>query len=168
MRWTRNGQLPPHGSCCSRCASIAKSSPPCCRRSVGSIPVAVPTRSERGHGTALPGEVTSRCGGCCVAVHGHRPVTTLYRRSSASPISHLIPLSRSSSVLDFIYYPVSFILWCWHQVFGFIFTYSSAISWVLAIAFVTFTIRGIMFKPFVNQVRSMKKMQDFAPEMKKV
>jgi YidC/Oxa1 family membrane protein insertase len=25
-----------------------------------------------------------------------------------------------------------------------------------------------MFKPFVNQVRSMKKMQDFAPEMKKV
>src|SRR5699024_8391383 len=111
---------------------------------------------------------TSRSGCCCVADHGHRPVTTPYRRSSASPISHLIPLSRSSSVLDFIYYPVSFILWCWHQVFGFIFTYSSAISWVLAIAFVTFTIRGIMFKPFVNQVRSMKKMQDFAPEMKKV
>lgn len=71
-------------------------------------------------------------------------------------------------MLEFIYYPVSFILWCWHQVFGFIFSYSSAIAWVLAIAFVTFTIRGIMFKPFVNQVRSMKKMQDFAPEMKKV
>ncbi|MET7990507.1 membrane protein insertase YidC [Amycolatopsis sp. NPDC005232] len=71
-------------------------------------------------------------------------------------------------MLDFIYYPVSFILWCWHKVFGFAFGEASAISWILAIIFLTFTVRGIMFKPFVNQVRSMKKMQDFAPEMKKL
>ncbi|MEW2508158.1 membrane protein insertase YidC [Amycolatopsis sp. NPDC047767] len=71
-------------------------------------------------------------------------------------------------MLDFIYYPVSFILWCWHKVFGFAFGEGTAISWILAIIFLTFTIRGIMFKPFVNQVRSMKKMQDFAPEMKKL
>jgi YidC/Oxa1 family membrane protein insertase len=71
-------------------------------------------------------------------------------------------------VLDFIYYPVSFILWCWHKVFGLVFGESAAISWILGIIFLTFTVRGIMFKPFVNQVRSMKKMQDFAPEMKKL
>jgi YidC/Oxa1 family membrane protein insertase len=71
-------------------------------------------------------------------------------------------------VLDFIYYPVSFILWCWHKVFGFVFGEATAISWILGIIFLTFTVRGIMFKPFVNQVRSMKKMQDFAPEMKKI
>jgi YidC/Oxa1 family membrane protein insertase len=71
-------------------------------------------------------------------------------------------------VLDFVYYPVSFILWCWHKVFGFVFGEASAISWILGIIFLTFTVRGIMFKPFVNQVRSMKKMQDFAPEVKKV
>ncbi|WP_116043007.1 membrane protein insertase YidC [Amycolatopsis palatopharyngis] len=71
-------------------------------------------------------------------------------------------------MLDFIYYPVSFILWCWHKVFGFVFGEATAVSWVLAIIFLTFTVRGIMFKPFVNQVRSMKKMQDFAPEIKKV
>jgi YidC/Oxa1 family membrane protein insertase len=71
-------------------------------------------------------------------------------------------------VLDFIYYPVSFILWCWHKVFGFVFGEATAISWILGIIFLTFTVRGIMFKPFVNQVRSMKKMQDFAPEMKKL
>jgi YidC/Oxa1 family membrane protein insertase len=70
--------------------------------------------------------------------------------------------------LEFIYYPVSFILWCWHKVFGLVFGESTAISWILGIIFLTFTVRGIMFKPFVNQVRSMKKMQDFAPEMKKV
>jgi YidC/Oxa1 family membrane protein insertase len=71
-------------------------------------------------------------------------------------------------VLDFIYYPVSFILWCWHKVFGLVFGESTAIAWILGIIFLTFTVRGIMFKPFVNQVRSMKKMQDFAPEMKKL
>ena len=71
-------------------------------------------------------------------------------------------------MLDFIYYPVSFILWCWHKVFGFVFGESTAVAWILGIIFLTFTVRGIMFKPFVNQVRSMKKMQDFAPEMKKI
>ncbi|HET6704926.1 membrane protein insertase YidC [Amycolatopsis sp.] len=71
-------------------------------------------------------------------------------------------------MLDFIYYPVSFILWCWHKVFGLVFGEGEAISWILGIIFLTFTVRGIMFKPFVNQVRSMKKMQDFAPEMKKI
>jgi YidC/Oxa1 family membrane protein insertase len=71
-------------------------------------------------------------------------------------------------VLNFIYYPVSFILWCWHKVFGFVLGDNNAIAWILAIMFLTFTVRGIMFKPFVNQVRSMKKMQDFAPEMKKI
>ncbi|MDQ0378217.1 membrane protein insertase YidC [Amycolatopsis thermophila] len=71
-------------------------------------------------------------------------------------------------MLDFIYYPVSFILWCWHKVFGFVFGADNAIAWILAIIFLTFTVRGIMFKPFVNQVRSMKKMQEFAPELKKI
>ncbi|HKS48792.1 MAG TPA: membrane protein insertase YidC [Amycolatopsis sp.] len=71
-------------------------------------------------------------------------------------------------MLDFIYYPVSFILWCWHKVFGFVLGENNAIAWILAIMFLTFTVRGIMFKPFVNQVRSMKKMQEFAPELKKV
>lgn len=71
-------------------------------------------------------------------------------------------------MLDFIYYPVSFILWCWHKVFGFVFGPDNAIAWILGIIFLTFTVRGILFKPFVKQVRSMKKMQDFAPEVKKL
>lgn len=71
-------------------------------------------------------------------------------------------------MLDFIYYPVSFILWCWHEVFGFVLGANNAVTWILAIMFLTFTVRGIMFKPFVNQVRSMKKMQEFAPELKKI
>ncbi|MPY77274.1 MAG: membrane protein insertase YidC [Actinophytocola sp.] len=67
-----------------------------------------------------------------------------------------------------LYYPVTFILWVWHKVFGFVLGEANAISWVLGIVFLTFTVRAILFKPFVSQVRSMKKMQDFAPEIKKI
>lgn len=71
-------------------------------------------------------------------------------------------------MLDFIYYPVSWILWFWHKVFGFVFGESSGIAWVLGIMFLVWTLRAILFKPMVNQVRSMRKMQQFAPEMKKI
>jgi YidC/Oxa1 family membrane protein insertase len=71
-------------------------------------------------------------------------------------------------VLDFINYPVSFILWCWHKVFGFIFGPATGVAWVLGIIFLTFTVRAILIKPFIKQVRSMRKMQEFAPEIKKL
>lgn len=71
-------------------------------------------------------------------------------------------------MLDFIYYPVSWILWFWHKVFGFVLGESSGFSWLLGIIFLVWTLRAIMFKPFVKQVRSMRKMQEFAPEMKKI
>lgn len=71
-------------------------------------------------------------------------------------------------MLDFIYYPVSFLLWCWHWVFGHILGDSNAIGWALSIVFLVFTLRVILLKPAIAQVRSMRKMQAFAPEMKKI
>jgi YidC/Oxa1 family membrane protein insertase len=71
-------------------------------------------------------------------------------------------------VLNFIYYPVSFIMWVWHQAFGFVFGADSGISWVLSVIFLVFTLRAILYKPFVGQVRSMRKMQQMAPEMQKL
>ncbi|WP_367133862.1 membrane protein insertase YidC [Saccharothrix sp. HUAS TT1] len=71
-------------------------------------------------------------------------------------------------MLNFIYYPVSFILWCWHWVFGHVFGEASGFAWALAVVFLVFTLRAILFKPFVGQVRSMRKMQEFAPELQKI
>ncbi len=71
-------------------------------------------------------------------------------------------------MLNFIYYPVSFILWVWHKAFGFVFGYSSGIAWALAVVFLVFTLRAILYKPFVHQVRSMRKMQEFQPEIQKL
>jgi YidC/Oxa1 family membrane protein insertase len=71
-------------------------------------------------------------------------------------------------VLNFIYYPVSWILWFWHEVFGFVFGPSTGVAWALAVVFLVFTLRAILYKPFVHQVRSMRKMQEFAPEIQKL
>jgi YidC/Oxa1 family membrane protein insertase len=74
-------------------------------------------------------------------------------------------------VLNFIYYPVSGILWVWHKVFGAIFgdgSFGGAASWALSIVFLVFTLRVILFKPFVAQVKSMRKMADFQPEIKRL
>ena len=69
-------------------------------------------------------------------------------------------------MLDFIYYPVSAILWFWHEVFGSFLDPASGYAWALSVIFLVFTLRALLFKPFVHQVRSMKKMQDFAPQIK--
>ncbi|MEV6603353.1 membrane protein insertase YidC [Kutzneria sp. NPDC051319] len=74
-------------------------------------------------------------------------------------------------MLNFIYYPVSGILWVWHKVFGSIFgdgAFGGAASWALSVVFLVFTLRVILFKPFVAQVKSMRKMAEFQPEIKKL
>jgi YidC/Oxa1 family membrane protein insertase len=71
-------------------------------------------------------------------------------------------------VLNFIYYPVSFILWAWHKVFGAVFGEASGVAWALAVMFLVFTLRAILYRPFVSQVRSMRKMQEFQPELAKL
>jgi YidC/Oxa1 family membrane protein insertase len=74
-------------------------------------------------------------------------------------------------VLNFIYYPVSFILWAWHEAFSFLLPgdgWAGGIAWTLSVVFLVFTLRAILYKPFVSQVRSMRKMQEFQPELQKV
>jgi len=70
--------------------------------------------------------------------------------------------------LDFIYYPVSGIMWVWHKVFGSFMGYSNPWAWVLSVMFLVFTLRAIMFKPFMKQMDASLKMQAIQPEMKKI
>lgn len=71
-------------------------------------------------------------------------------------------------MLNFVYCPVSFILWCWHEVFGPAFGAANAISWALAIVFLVFTLRAILLQPAIKQVRSLRRMQQIAPQMKAI
>ncbi len=71
-------------------------------------------------------------------------------------------------MLNFVYYPVSAILWFWHKVFGYVLGPENGVAWALAVVFLVFTLRTLLIKPFVSQVRSMRKMQEFAPEIQKL
>ncbi|WP_019853106.1 membrane protein insertase YidC [Actinopolyspora mortivallis] len=68
----------------------------------------------------------------------------------------------------FILYPVSIILWFWHAVFGTLFGKDQGISWVLAVFFLVFTLRVLLIKPALSQIRAGRKMQKFAPQMQKI
>ncbi|NNH73932.1 membrane protein insertase YidC [Nocardia uniformis] len=69
-------------------------------------------------------------------------------------------------MLDIIYYPVSWILWFWHRAFGFVLGYDNGWAWTLAVVFLVFTLRAVLYKPFVKQIRTTKQMQEFQPQIK--
>ena len=69
-------------------------------------------------------------------------------------------------MLNFIYYPVSAILWFWHKVFSSFLGPASGFAWALSVVFLVFTLRALLFKPFVNQVRTQRQMQEFQPQIK--
>jgi len=71
-------------------------------------------------------------------------------------------------MFDFILYPVSAILWFWHTVFGAVLGAASGIAWVLAIFFLVFTLRALLVKPALSQLRAGRATQKLAPEIKKI
>ena len=71
-------------------------------------------------------------------------------------------------MLDFIYYPVSGIMWVWHWLFSHVTPASpggDGIAWALSVVFLVFTLRAILYKPFVKQIRTTKKMQEINPQL---
>ena len=74
-------------------------------------------------------------------------------------------------MLNFIYYPVSWIMWVWHWLFDKITPDSpgwSGVAWALSVVFLVFTLRAILYKPFVKQVTTTKKMQEINPQMQAI
>lgn len=69
---------------------------------------------------------------------------------------------------SFILYPVSAILWFWHKVFGFVLSPDNGFAWALSIFFLVFTLRLLLIKPALSQLRSGRKMQQFQPQLQKL
>ncbi|MGL4305047.1 MAG: membrane protein insertase YidC [Mycobacteriaceae bacterium] len=69
-------------------------------------------------------------------------------------------------MLDFIYYPVSGILWVWHKIFGAVLGPDNFIAWALSVVFLVFTLRILLYKPFVKQIRTTRTMQELQPQIK--
>lgn len=74
-------------------------------------------------------------------------------------------------MLNFIYYPVSWIMWVWHWVFDHLMPDTpgwSGLAWALSVIFLVFSLRAILYKPFVKQIRTTKKMQEINPQMQAI
>jgi YidC/Oxa1 family membrane protein insertase len=68
--------------------------------------------------------------------------------------------------LDVIYYPVSGIMWLWYKLFAFVLGPSNFFTWALSVMFLVFTLRAILYKPFVRQIRTTRQMQELQPQIK--
>lgn len=68
--------------------------------------------------------------------------------------------------LDIIYYPVSAIMWVWYKLFALILGPSNFFAWALAVMFLVFSLRAILYKPFVRQIRTTRQMQELQPQIK--
>jgi YidC/Oxa1 family membrane protein insertase len=68
--------------------------------------------------------------------------------------------------LDFIYYPVSGIMWLWYKMFAFVLGPKNFFAWALSVMFLVFTLRAILYKPFVRQIRTTRQMQELQPQIK--
>lgn len=71
-------------------------------------------------------------------------------------------------MLNFIYYPVSFVLWCWHRLLGLALGDASALGWALAVVLLVCTVRLILLRPAIAQARAMRVMQRLAPRIREI
>lgn len=71
-------------------------------------------------------------------------------------------------MFDFLLYPVSAILWFWHLIFAGPLGPGSGLAWVLAITLFTFTIRALLVRLALGQLRSARRMQALAPQLNKL
>ncbi|WP_277950271.1 membrane protein insertase YidC [Mycolicibacterium sp. P9-64] len=68
--------------------------------------------------------------------------------------------------LDYIYYPVSAIMWLWYKAFSFVLGPSNFFAWGLSVMFLVFTLRAILYRPFVRQIETTRQMQELQPQIK--
>ncbi len=68
--------------------------------------------------------------------------------------------------LDFVYYPVSGIMWLWYKLFASVLGPANFFTWSLAVMFLVFSLRILLYKPFVRQIRTTRQMQELQPQIK--
>lgn len=72
-------------------------------------------------------------------------------------------------MLDFLYYAVSWVLLRWHQLLTFLgLDSASGLNWALSIVLLVITARLVLFRFFVKQVHSQRRMQEMQPKIAKL
>ncbi len=68
--------------------------------------------------------------------------------------------------LDVVYYPVSWIMWVWYKLFAAVLGPSNFFAWALSVMFLVFSLRALLYQPFVRQIRTTRQMQELQPQIK--
>jgi len=71
-------------------------------------------------------------------------------------------------LLDWLYTAIAWVMKTWHSLFSNVLDPASGLSWALAIVFLVVTIRVLLFRLFVKQVKSQRAMQEIQPEIQKL
>jgi YidC/Oxa1 family membrane protein insertase len=71
-------------------------------------------------------------------------------------------------LLDWMYTAIAWVMKQWHALFSTFLDPGSGLSWALAIVFLVVTIRVLLFRLFVKQVKSQRAMQEIQPEIQKL
>lgn len=88
------------------------------------------------------------------------------RKSSWTRKRKANTVSFNPASLDWFYYPVSGIMWLWYKAFGFLLGPANFFTWALSVVFLVFTLRALLYKPFVKQIRTTRQMQELQPQIK--
>jgi YidC/Oxa1 family membrane protein insertase len=78
----------------------------------------------------------------------------------------VVLLSFDPFSLDYFYYPVSAIMWLWYKAFSALLGPANFFAWTLSVMFLVFTLRAILYSPFVRQIRTTRQMQELQPQIK--
>ncbi|ULN51100.1 membrane protein insertase YidC [Mycolicibacterium goodii] len=57
-------------------------------------------------------------------------------------------------------------MWVWYKAFAFLLGPTNFFAWALSVMFLVFTLRAILYKPFVKQIRTTRQMQELQPQIK--
>jgi YidC/Oxa1 family membrane protein insertase len=71
-------------------------------------------------------------------------------------------------MFDVFLYPVSAVLWFWHKVFGAALGPDSGYAWALAVVFLVFSLRALLLKPALTQLRAGRVAQRLAPQIQRL
>ena len=71
-------------------------------------------------------------------------------------------------MLNFIYWPISAVLWFWHWLLSFVLDSGWGGTWIIAIVLLTWTLKALMVKPTITQLRSSRKMQEIQPQIQEL
>ena len=67
--------------------------------------------------------------------------------------------------LDFLYYGISWVLLRWYELFSTFMDPDGGLTWALSIAFLVITLRLVLFRFFVKQIHTQRKMQELQPKI---